>query len=141
VSKNQRILEIGTGSGYQAAVLKKMGAAVYTIERHLSLYQAAKKRFEELKLAIASKYGDGYKGWAEFAPFNAILITCAVEEVPKNLLSQLAVGGVMVLPLGEPDKDQIMTKIIKISDNEFTTQSHGNYRFVPMLKATDTTKK
>jgi protein-L-isoaspartate(D-aspartate) O-methyltransferase len=133
ISKNQRVLEIGTGSGYQAAILKTMETFVYTIERQRILYQNVKKRFEQFGLSIGCKYGDGYKGWKEFAPFDRILITCAVSEIPFPLLEQLTIGGIMVLPVGQQD-EQTMTKIVKNSLTDFSCTTHGSYRFVPMLK-------
>ena len=132
VKKNLRILEIGTGSGYQAAILHKMEARVYTIERHRELYESAKQLFQNMSYAIGIKYGDGYKGWEEFAPYDRILITCGAAELPQNLLKQLRPNGILVAPIGE--SEQIMTKVLKLSEDEFETTTHGNYRFVPMLR-------
>jgi len=132
VKKNLRILEIGTGSGYQAAILHKMEARVYTIERHRELYESAKQLFQNMSYAIGIKYGDGYKGWEEFAPYDRILITCGAAELPQNLLKQLKPNGILVAPIGE--SEQIMTKVLKLSEDEFETTTHGNYRFVPMLR-------
>jgi len=132
VVKNKRILEIGTGSGYQAVILKKLGAYVYTIERHIHIYEATKKLFEKMDINIATKYGDGYLGWSEFAPFDGIVITCGAAEVPQKLLSQLKVGGILVVPLGE--SVQVMTKIVRLSETEYKTTEHGTFRFVPMLQ-------
>lgn len=131
ISKNKRILEIGTGSGYQAVILKKMGAYVYTIERHKYIYEETKKLFEKMGLNIASKYGDGYLGWNEFAPFDGIVITCGAAEVPQNLLKQLKVGGILVVPIGVDV--QTMTKIVRVSETEYKSSTHGTFRFVPML--------
>jgi protein-L-isoaspartate(D-aspartate) O-methyltransferase len=133
VKRQHRILEIGTGSGYQAAVLKQLGAYVYTIERQRDLYENAKKTFQTLSLSIASVYGDGYKGWAEFAPFDRVLITCGCLEIPQELLNQLAIGGILVAPVGQ-DEMQEMVKICKKSHSEYTKTVHGSFRFVPMLK-------
>lgn len=132
VSKNKRILEIGTGSGYQAVILKKMGAYVYTIERQKYIHDETKKLFEKLGFNIASKYGDGYMGWTEFAPFDGIVITCGASEVPKTLLQQLKIGGVLVVPIGQGV--QTMTKIVRESESSFKTTTHGVFRFVPMLE-------
>ena len=132
VKKNLRILEIGTGSGYQAAILHKIDARVYTIERHRELYESAKQLFQNMSYAIGIKYGDGYKGWEEFAPYDRILITCGAAELPQNLLKQLKPNGILVAPIGE--SEQIMTKVLKLSEDEFETTTHGNYRFVPMLR-------
>ena len=132
VKKQLRVLEIGTGSGYQAAILHKMGAYIYTIERHRELYENTKQLFQQLSFPIATKYGDGYKGWEEFAPFDRILITCGATEMPKNLLEQLKINGILVAPIGE--EEQVMTKVVRISGTEFETTTHGSYRFVPMLR-------
>ena len=133
VKRQHRVLEIGTGSGYQSAILKQLGAYVYTIERHRNLYENAKKIFQTLSLSIACTYGDGYKGWAEFAPFDRVLITCGCLEVPQELLNQLAIGGIFVAPIGD-NHVQEMIKIIKKSPTEYTKTVHGTFRFVPMLK-------
>ena len=133
IKRQHRILEIGTGSGYQAAILKQMGAYVYTIERQRNLYESAKKIFQTLSLSIACTYGDGYKGWAEFAPFDRALITCGCVEAPQELLNQLAVGGILVAPVGNDDVQE-MIKIVKKSDTEYSKTSHGAFRFVPMLR-------
>ena len=135
VKKQQRILEIGTGSGYQAAVLRYMGAFVYSIERQRELHETTKKLFHTLSISIASKHGDGYNGWAEFAPFDRILITCGASELPKTLLSQLKINGILVAPIGE--KEQIMNKIVRLSETEFETSTHGNCAFVPMVKSVE----
>jgi protein-L-isoaspartate(D-aspartate) O-methyltransferase len=133
VKPQLRILEIGTGSGYQSAVLKQMGAYVYTIERHRNLYESTKKLFQTLSLSIASTYGDGYKGWAEFAPFDRILITCGCEEIPHELLSQLKIDGILVAPVGYGDV-QKMVKIVKTTPADYAKTTHGAFKFVPMLK-------
>ena len=133
VKRQQRVLEIGTGSGYQAAVLKQLGAYVYTVERQRDLHENAKKTFQTLSLSIASTYGDGYKGWTEFAPFDRVLITCGCLEIPNELLNQLAVGGILVAPVGDNDIQE-MVKVVKTSSTEYTKTTHGSFRFVPMLK-------
>ena len=135
VEKQHRVLEIGTGSGYQAAVFRYMGAFVYSIERQRDLYESAKKLVQKLSISIASKHGDGHNGWAEFAPFDRILITCGVAELPKNLLNQLKINGILVAPIGV--EEQVMTKIIRISEIEFETTTHGMYSFVPMVGSTE----
>lgn len=132
IAKNKRILEIGTGSGYQAVILKKLGVYVYTIERQKYIFEDTKKIFEKMGLNIACKYGDGYLGWNEFAPFDGIVITCGAAEVPQKLLKQLKIGGILVVPLGEGV--QTMTKIVRLSENEFKTTQHGIFRFVPMIQ-------
>ncbi|MDR0367542.1 MAG: protein-L-isoaspartate(D-aspartate) O-methyltransferase [Bacteroidales bacterium] len=132
VKEKQKVLEIGTGSGYQAAILQQMKARVYTIERHRELYEQTKKLFQDLSVSIATKHGDGYKGWEEFSPYDRILITCGAVSLPKSLLSQLKINGILVAPVGE--EEQIMTKVIRLSENEFQTTTHGSFRFVPMLR-------
>ena len=132
ITPKQKILEIGTGSGYQAAILKTMGGYVYSIERHRVLYEQTKQLFANLSLNIACRLGDGYLGWTEFAPFDRILITCGAPEIPEKLLSQLKIGGILVAPIGE--QEQIMTKVVRVSESEWETSLHGHCSFVPMLK-------
>lgn len=133
VEKGDRILEIGTGSGYQACILAQMGARVFTIERHKSLFKKVKEFLPKIGYgSIKVFYGDGFAGLPTFAPFDKILITAAVSHVPKILAEQLKPGGLMVLPMG-PDDVQIMTVVHKTGDGEFTTEKHGAFRFVPML--------
>lgn len=131
--KRIKILEIGTGSGYQAAILGIMGARVYTVERHELLYQKAKKIIDSLGLLnVRCYFGDGNKGLGEFAPFDRILLTCAASEVPQMLLKQLAIGGIMVLPLGDSNF-QIMTRVTKLSEDHFKYEKFDEFRFVPFL--------
>ncbi|MCM1531336.1 MAG: protein-L-isoaspartate(D-aspartate) O-methyltransferase [Bacteroides sp.] len=126
-----RILEVGTGSGYQSMILDKLGAEVYTIERQRNLYIKTKALFEAFKSRIHCFYGDGYKGLPQFAPFDRILVTCGAAEFPNELLAQLSVGGIMVIPLGSPN--QIMTKVVRTSETETEISEHGDFTFVPML--------
>ena len=135
VEKQHRILEVGTGSGYQASILRYMGAFVYSIERHRGLYENAKKLFHSLSISVATKHGDGYNGWSEFAPFDRILITCAAAELPQMVLNQLKINGILVAPIGE--QSQIMTKVIRTADTTFEITRHGVYEFVPMIKDTE----
>ena len=128
----QKILEIGTGSGFQAALLKSMGAYVYTIERQADLYHEAEQRFQQLKLPIPIRHGDGYAGWPELAPFDRILLTCGAAEPPQKLLAQLKTGGIMVAPIGTGE--QIMTRIVRNAENDFQSETFGSCRFVPMLE-------
>ncbi|MFW5793140.1 MAG: protein-L-isoaspartate(D-aspartate) O-methyltransferase [Bacteroidota bacterium] len=132
VKKGDKVLEIGTGSGYQACVLIEMGARVYTVERIRSLYSKTKPLLEQMKYMPKMFYGDGYKGLPAFAPFDKILVTAAAPYVPDALLKQLKVGGLLIIPVG-PDDTQKMQKIKKISETEYDTQSFGNFRFVPLL--------
>ena len=132
VSPKQKVLEIGTGSGFQAALLQAMGAYVYTVERHQGLHLAAESLFRQLRIRVAARHGDGYAGWPEFAPFDRILVTCGVPQLPKQLLRQLKTGGVMVVPVGEGE--QVMTRVVRTGDDSFETTGHGVYSFVPMLE-------
>ena len=132
VQKGQSVLEIGTGSGYQTAVLILLGADVYSIERQHQLYRYSMRQLP--KLGYRSKklvFGDGYKGLPEFAPFDRILVTAGAKEVPKALLNQLVIGGRMVIPVGTETQEMIL--IVRTSAKEFEKQKHGTFRFVPML--------
>jgi len=127
-----RILEIGTGSGYQCAVLLEMGAQVYTIERQNELYKKTNLLFRKLQYRPKRYvFGDGYKGLPEDAPFDSIIVTCGAPEIPQTLLSQLKIGGRMVIPVG--DGSQIMTLLIRESATEFSKKTFGEFRFVPFL--------
>lgn len=132
VQKNDRILEIGTGSGFQAAILSGMGARVFSIERQYSLFQVTSKLLAELDSRIYTHYGDGFAGLPNFAPFDKIIVTCGAPYVPETLLQQLKVGGIMVIPVG--DESQIMKRITKIDDKEYNEETYGEFLFVPMLK-------
>jgi len=131
---NMRVLEIGTGSGYQAAILARLARRVYTVERHKELFLQAEERFKQLKLGnIVTKLGDGSKGWKEAAPFERIIVTAAASEIPAVLLDQLAPGGIMVLPVGGSVADQILLRVRKSLDGTVTTQHLMNVRFVPLI--------
>lgn len=133
VKKRDKILEVGTGSGYQAALLAMLGARVYTIERQELLYKRAKALLSKLKLGNIRCYlRDGYKGLPEFAPFDKIIITAGAAEVPQPLLEQLAIGGIMVVPVGE--QVQRMHRITRLSDDKYEDDMLANFRFVPLLK-------
>lgn len=133
VDERMKVLEIGTGSGYQAAILAKLCRRVYTIERHKNLLATAERRFEKLKLRnITTRAGDGTKGWPEVAPFDRIMVTAAAGEIPSDLLGQLAEGGVMVAPVGHQGGEQILLRITRDGDN-FHTQHLMNVRFVPLV--------
>jgi protein-L-isoaspartate(D-aspartate) O-methyltransferase len=133
VGERMKVLEIGTGSGYQAAILSKLCRRLYTVERHKDLLRQAEKRFEELRLRnVTTRAGDGSKGWPEVAPFDRIIVTAAAGEVPKALLEQLSVGGVMVVPVGEQGNEQILLRIQRTEDG-FDTQHLMNVRFVPLI--------
>jgi len=134
ISKGQKILEVGTGSGYQACVLVELGAKVYSIERQRNLYDKTKKFVEQLGYRMNLFYGDGYKGLPTYGPFDKIIVTAGAPEIPKDLLIQLKVGGWMVIPIGNQDTGQIMTKITRVTETEFAQKTYGNFAFVPMLK-------
>ena len=133
IRKGDKVLEIGTGSGYQCAVLLEMKASVYSVERQKILYETAAKRLADLGYLPHLRYGDGYEGWPEAAPFDKILITAATHEIPPILLEQLKVGGKLVMPVGG-SYSQKMTLAEKISDSEFIFSEHGGFMFVPLLK-------
>jgi protein-L-isoaspartate(D-aspartate) O-methyltransferase len=136
VQRFDKILEIGTGSGYQAVILAEMGANVYTVERLKELYLSARRIFKQLGYPISSYWGDGYIGKESFAPFKKILITAAIPQIPQKLLDQLATGGRLVAPVGDGNT-QIMTIVDKIADNSFNTSQYRDpFRFVPMLNGT-----
>jgi len=133
VKKGDKILEIGTGSGYQAAVLIEMGAKLYSIERQLELFKKTSKFLP--KLGYRAKkliFGDGYVGFEEEAPFDGIIVTAGAPFVPKPLLNQLKIGGRLVIPVGEDV--QTMTLFIRKGEKEFEKHDHGSFRFVPLLE-------
>jgi len=133
VKKGHKILEIGTGSGYQTAVLCLLGAKVYTIERQRELFKVTSLLLP--KLEIRPKYmsfGDGYKGLPNYAPFDGIIVTAGAPFIPQPLMSQLKIGGKLVIPVGE--KEQIMTLLTRISETQFEKQEFGEFRFVPLLE-------
>jgi protein-L-isoaspartate(D-aspartate) O-methyltransferase len=133
VKPKDKILEIGTGSGYQACVLEEMGAKVFSIERQKKLYLKYKKFLASLGYKSKIFYGDGYKGLPAFAPFDKILITAGAPGLPKDLVDQLKPGGMIVIPIGRGGV-QIMTRYFKADDGSMQKEEHGNFRFVPMLK-------
>lgn len=133
IKENHQILEIGTGSGYQTAVLMEMGAKVFTIERQQELFKKTKLFLP--KIGYTPKkiiFGDGYKGLPEDAPFDGIIVTAGAPFVPNALLSQLKVGGRLIIPIG--DEEQIMTLFIRTSEKDFEKHELGKFKFVPMLK-------
>jgi len=133
IERGNTVLEIGTGSGYQTAVLCELGAKVYSIERQQELYKKTKIFLS--KIGYRPKYlsfGDGYKGLPEYAPFDKIIVTAGAPYVPNALLSQLKVGGRLVIPIGE--NVQIMTLFIRKSNKEFDKKEYGDFRFVPLLE-------
>lgn len=133
IKKGESILEIGTGSGFQTSILCEMGAKVFSIERHKELHFKAKNILRHLKYNCRLSFGDGYKGLPSFAPFDKIIITCGAPDVPEELLNQLKVGGVMVIPIGEGE-EQLMKRITKVSEHEVEIEDFGVFKFVPMLE-------
>ena len=136
ITKGMKVLEIGTGSGYQACVLAQMGAKVFTIERQRNLYMKTKPFLAEFPYNIKTFLGDGNKGLPTFAPFDRILITAAAPEIPQSLVNQLKTGGIMVIPLNdEADASkQVMLRLTKQTDGTMLREEFGDCRFVPMLK-------
>lgn len=130
--KHQKILEVGTGSGYQTAVLLELGTRVYTIERQKELYNVAMKTLKPLGYKASFHYGDGYEGIPPFSPFDRILVTAGATEVPKKLMEQLAIGGRMVIPVGDKF-GQKMILVVRETENDYTETIHGNFAFVPLL--------
>jgi protein-L-isoaspartate(D-aspartate) O-methyltransferase len=135
VKRRDKILEIGTGSGYQAAILAAMGAKVYTIERFRDLFIKAQRTLGTLGYSADFFYGDGYEGKPLYGPFEGIVITAAAPIVPESLLRQLKTGGRLVVPLGSNDS-QVMTVVERTGPDSFEYSQHGNFVFVPMLKGT-----
>src|ERR1035437_1477902 len=135
VKRRDKILEIGTGSGYQAAILAEMGAKVYTIERFRELFLKAQKILTSLGYSADFFFGDGYEGKPQYGPFDGIIVTAAAPEVPPVLLEQLKTGGRLVIPLGSQGS-QIMTVVERTGTDSYEYTKHGNFVFVPMLKGT-----
>lgn len=137
LTEKEKVLEIGTGSGYQTAVLVAMNVSVYTIERQKELHDFSYKKLRELHLRPKfQSFGDGFAGLPTFAPFDKILVTCGAETLPTELLKQLKTGGKMVIPLGKTE-EQILYRFTKISEKEFEKEEFGAYKFVPMLNNTN----
>ena len=133
LAKKQKILEIGTGSGYQSAILYNIGVDVYTIERNHKLFRKTSELFNKLNIKPKRfKYGDGYKGLPEDSPFDGIIVTAGAPEIPNELLKQLKVGGRLVIPIG--NKSQTMLRVTKKSNTKYKKEKFGNFRFVPLLK-------
>jgi protein-L-isoaspartate(D-aspartate) O-methyltransferase len=138
IKKGDKVLEIGTGSGYQACILCEMGAKVFSIERQKLLFDKAKAFIPTLGYRMKTFYGDGYLGQPAFAPFDKIIITAGAPYIPEALVQQLKTGGILVAPIGNTDIQE-MTTVVKLTETSTRIKSHGRFRFVPMLgdKATD----
>lgn len=132
LKEGSKVLEIGTGSGYQATLLYLMGMRVYTIERIYELYLKARELFEKLGVQVFTKWGDGTLGWKEFAPYDGIIVTAAAPKVPEPLLEQLAINGKLVIPVGDRSY-QAMYIITKIGEDEFKQEQENYFKFVPLI--------
>jgi protein-L-isoaspartate(D-aspartate) O-methyltransferase len=139
IKAGEMVLEVGTGSGYQACVFAEMGAKVFSIERQKKLYQKTKLFLAQFNYRIKLFYGDGYKGLPSFAPFDKIIVTAGAPLVPEELLEQLKIGGRLVIPVDIEKNLQEMTCIRRLSENDYEKRVHGQFRFVPLLgnKAND----
>ena len=131
VTNGDKVLEVGTGSGYQAAILASLGVRVFTIERDLELLAIARKLFDRLGYRIASKGGDGTLGWSEFAPFDGIIVTAGAPDIPQPLLQQLAEGRKLVIPVGDMDVQTLI--VCKREGEGFNRQEMQGFKFVPLI--------
>lgn len=137
IKKGDKVLEVGTGSGYQACILFLLGAKVYTIERQSALYEKTDAFLREMGYgAIRTFLGDGYTGLPMFAPFDKILVTAGASAVPDTLIDQLAVGGYLVIPIGD-DQSQTMWRYTKMDNGTIKSEAFGKFKFVPFLKGTE----
>ena len=132
IKRGDKVLEIGTGSGYQSCVLLELGAKVFTIERHKQLFSTVRRFLPGLGYKPQFFHGDGYKGLPSFAPFDKVLVTAGAPYIPEPLKEQLKPGGILVIPVGETDS-QVMTSVQKISEDKYETKEHGDFAFVPLL--------
>lgn len=135
VKKDNKILEIGTGSGYQTSVLCLMGAKVYSVERQNELFKQTNALLPKLEIGVRPKhlsFGDGYKGLPAHAPFDGIIVTAGAPTIPQALMAQLKIGGRLVIPVG--DEKQIMTLLIRKNDTQFEKHEFGDFKFVPLLE-------
>ena len=136
LDEGSKVLEIGTGSGYQTSILNHLKLNIYTIERNHNLFRTTTKLFKKLKIFPKKFiYGDGYNGLKDDSPFDGIIVTAASPTTPNKLLSQLKIGGKMIIPIGK--ENQVMTRITRISESEFKKEKYGNFKFVPMLENKD----
>lgn len=132
VKKGDKVLEIGTGSGYQAAILFEMGAKVYSIERNIDIYNQVLKKFEKLGIRVHCKCGDGTLGWDAYAPFDKIIVTAGAPDIPEALKKQLSVNGKMVIPVGSMNS-QTLKVLTKITEDEFEIEEIPSFVFVPLI--------
>lgn len=137
IKPGEKVLEVGTGSGYQTSVLLEMGAKVFTIERQKTLYDSTKKLLPQLGYNPHFFYGDGYKGLSSFAPFNKVIVTAGAPFIPPDLIKQLVKGGIMVIPVGEGES-QTMKLITKTDESsDYKMVNYGDFKFVPLLEKRD----
>lgn len=132
VHPGEKVLEIGTGSGYQAAILCELGAEVYSVERIEELYEKARSTLRELGYSVRLKLGDGSLGWSAYAPYDAIVVTAGAPVVPEDLIEQLNVNGRLVVPIGDENRQE-MVRIIKIREGELKKQHFSDFKFVPLI--------
>lgn len=132
LNPDDKVLEIGTGSGYQAALLEKMGMKVYSIERQFDIYNKTQKLFDNLAIRVHTKFGDGTIGWEEYAPYNGIIVTAGSPSIPVSLKKQLTIGGRLVIPVGDK-KSQILKIIQKVNEDEFDIKDIPEFAFVPLI--------
>lgn len=132
VQPGEKVLEIGTGSGYQSCVLIEMGAKLFTIERQIELYNKTRVLFRKMNYNPITFYGDGYKGLPAYAPFDKIMVTAGAPQIPEALKAQLKIGGMLVIPVGF--EEQVMTAVIRTGEKTFETIEYGSFKFVPMLR-------
>jgi protein-L-isoaspartate(D-aspartate) O-methyltransferase len=132
VFPGDKVLEIGTGSGYQAAILCELGAKVYTVERHRKLYEKAQDTLHELGYSVQMKLGDGSMGWSAYGPYDAIVVTAGAPVLPDDLVDQLNVNGRLVVPVGNAKKQE-MIRVTKARENEFEEERYKDFKFVPLV--------
>jgi len=132
VQPGHKILEIGTGSAYQCMVLCELGAEVYSVERHNELYHRAKEALREEGYKALLKAGDGTLGWSTYAPYDGIIVTAGAPVVPNDLIKQLKIGGLLVIPVGDEVK-QMMLRITRVSETEYSQEEFDNFKFVPLI--------
>ena len=132
VKSGEKVLEIGTGSGYQAAILDEMGSKVFTIERHNDLYRNTQKLFDKLGIRVSTKCGDGTIGWRAHAPFDGIIVTAGSPDIPESLKKQLAIGGRLVIPVGDK-RTQTLKVVTRTSENDYEIESIPEFAFVPLI--------
>ncbi len=135
LEKGMKVLEIGTGSAYQASVLAELGVQVFSIERIRGLYRSAKEILQQRRYhRVQTRYGDGFKGWPESAPFDRIIVTAAAPEIPNELLQQLKIGGILVIPVGKDADNQRLVLLKRTEEDTCVQEDKGPARFVPMLE-------